>query len=122
MTDEKTLKEITDLASLNRYVKSSGLKMREAILRFYRELGEKSGYTVRENAPIIKNGINYGKIDLIWLEPNIAFITEFGNFEEIYKHLWKILEYSPNKAVLLMSSKSSCRAEDVDKVIENQAS
>jgi len=40
MTDEKTLKEITDLASLNRYVKSSGLKMREAILRFYRELGE----------------------------------------------------------------------------------
>ncbi len=110
--------EITDLNSLDRYVKTSGLKFREAILRYYKELGEKLGYSVRENASIIKNGVNYGKIDLIWLEPNIAFITEFGNLEEIYKHLWKILEYSPNQAVFLLSSKSSCKAEDADKIIE----
>ncbi len=115
------IKEITDLNSLDRYVSSSGLKFREAILRYYKELGEKLGYTVRENASIIKNGINHGKIDLIWLEPNITFTTEFGNQEEIYKHLWKVLEYSPKEAVFLLSSKSSCKAEEVDKIIEKSS-
>lgn len=118
MMEQKTLKEITDLNSLDRYVKSSGLKFCEAILRYYKELGEKLGYSVRENSSVIKNGVNYGKIDMIWLEPNITFTTEFGSPEEIYKHLWKILEYSPNESVFLLSSKSSCKAEDVDKIIE----
>ena len=119
--EQKILKEITDLNSLDRYAKSSGLKFREAILRYYKELGEKLGYTVRENASILKNGVNYGKIDMIWLEPNIVFINEFGNLEEIYKHLWKVLEYSPNEAVFLLSSKSSCKAEEVDKIVEKSS-
>jgi hypothetical protein len=119
--EQKTLKEITDLNSLDRYARSSGLKFREAILRYYKERGEKLGYNVRENASIIKNGVNYGKIDLVWLEPNIVFINEFGNLEEIYKHLWKVLEYSPKQAVFLLSSKSSCKAEEVDKIIEKSS-
>jgi hypothetical protein len=119
--EQKILKEVTDLNSLDRYLKSSGMKFREAILRYYKELGEKLGYTVRENASIIKNGVNYGKIDMIWLEPNIVFINEFGNLEEIYKHLWKVLEYMPNDAVFLLSSKSSCKAEDVDKIVEKSS-
>jgi hypothetical protein len=55
---------------------------------------------------------------MIWLEPNIAFAAEFGNLEEIYKHLWRILEYSPNMAVLILSSKSACKADEVMKIIE----
>jgi hypothetical protein len=119
--EPKILKEITDLNSLDRYAKSSGMKLRDSILRYYKELGEKLGYTVRENASIIKNGVNYGKVDMIWLEPNIVFINEFGGLEEIYKHLWKILEYSPNHAVFLLSSKSSCKAEEVDKIVEKSS-
>lgn len=119
--EPKILKEITDLNSLDRYAKNAGLKFRDAILRYYKERGESLGLTVRENATIIKNGVNYGRVDMIWLEPNIVFVNEFGNLEEIYRHLWKVLEYSPNYAVFLLSSKSSCKAEEVDKIVDRSA-
>jgi len=113
------IEELSDLQALDDHVrKSAGLKFREAILRYYRDLGESLGYTVRENASIIKNGVNFGRMDMIWLEPNVVFAAEFGNPEEIYKHLWKILEYSPAMAVLILSSKSACKADEVAKIIE----
>lgn len=112
------IEELTKFDELDDYVKNSDLKFREAIISYYKELGEKLGFTVRENSSVIQNGINFGKIDLIWIEPNITFTTEFGNFGDILKHLWRILEFSPKISVLILSSNSSCKAEDIVKIIE----
>jgi hypothetical protein len=110
--------DITDFSGLDKYVKNPSLKFREAIHQYYKEMGGRLGYTVRENPSVIVKGVNYGKMDMVWVEPKITFSIEFGNLDEIYKHLWKILEFSPNVAVLILSSKSACKAEDVVKIIE----
>lgn len=110
---------ISDFEALAEYVESSDLSYREAVIDFYRELGEKHKFTVRKDSSVIRYGVNLGKLDLIWLEPNITFTIEFGSFEEILKHLWRIIEFSPSLSVLLLSSKSGCRAADVSKLIKN---
>ena len=110
--------ELKKFEELEEHIKNSGLKYGEAILEYYKNLGEKLGFTVRENSSVIKNGVNSGRLDVIWLEPNIAFAAEFGRFEDILKHLWKLVEFSPSLAVLLLSSKSECRAEKVSELIE----
>ncbi|MBN2250488.1 MAG: hypothetical protein JW724_00250 [Candidatus Altiarchaeota archaeon] len=112
------IEELVDFKNLSDFLKSSDLKYREALMAYYKSLGESLGFTVRENASIIRNGVNFGRIDLIWLEPNVTFTAEFGDIDGIYKHLWRIIEFNPNMAVLLLSSKSSCKADDVTKIIE----
>ena len=115
------LAEIPDFESLEAYVHSSKLKFREAVISYYRKLGEEKGFTVRENASIIRSGVNFGKLELLWLEPNIIFATEFGNIEEIYRHIWKMLEYGPKHAILILSSKAGCKADEVAKIIEKSS-
>jgi len=85
--NEKMLEELSDLKKLDAFVKDSKLKYRDALIAYYKKLGLDAGFTVRENAPVIRNTLNLGRIDLAYLEPNIAFVFEFGNFEEIYRHL-----------------------------------
>ncbi|RLI91215.1 MAG: hypothetical protein DRO94_04480 [Candidatus Altiarchaeales archaeon] len=108
---------ISDFDKLDEYIRNSNLRYREAIINFYKELGEKLGFTVRESTSIIKHGVNFGKIDLIWVEPNITFTVEFGNFDNLLGHLFRILEFSPNLAVLVLSSNSSIRIENVSNLI-----
>jgi len=110
--------ELKNFEELEEHTKNSDLKYLEAILDYYKNLGEKLGFTVRENSSVIKNGVNSGRLDVIWLEPNIAFAAEFGKFDDILKHLWKLVEFSPSLAVLLLSSKSECKAEKVSELIE----
>ena len=110
---------LTNFEELEEYVKNSELGYKEAVIDYYKSLGEKHGFTVRKDSSVIQYGVNFGKMDLIWVEPNITFTIEFGNLEEILKHLWRILEFSPTLAVLLLSSKSGCKATDVVKLIKN---
>lgn len=110
---------IADFDKLAEYVEGSNLLYKEAVIEYYKNLGEKHNFTVRKNASVIVYGINLGKIDLIWLEPNITFTIEFSNMEDILKHLWRILEFSPSLSVLLLSSKAGCKASDVLKLIKN---
>jgi hypothetical protein len=110
---------IADFDKLAEHVESSDLPYKEAVIDFYRKLGEEQKFSVRKDPSVIKYGLNLGRIDLIWLEPNISFTIEFGGFDEVLKHLWRIVEYSPNLSVLLLSSKSGCRASDVSKLIKN---
>jgi len=111
--------KITDFAALEKSVKSvPDLKYKDAIIRHYKNLGESLGYTARDNFSVIKNTVNYGKLDLIWVEPNVVFAAEFGSLDDIYKHLWRIIELAPKTAVLVLSSKSACKAEEVVKIIE----
>jgi len=110
--------ELKNFEELEEHIGNSNLKYREAILDYYKKLGERMGFTVRENFSVIKNGVNSGKLDIIWIEPNITFITEFGKLDDILKHLWKLVEFSPSLAVLLLSSKSECKAEKVSELIE----
>lgn len=110
---------IADFEGLMTYVEGSELNYREAVLDFYKNLGEKHGFTVRKDSTVIRYGLNLGRMDLIWVEPNITFTIEFGSLDEILKHLWRVLEFSPSLAVLLLSSKSGCKAADVLKLIKN---
>ncbi|MEA3255143.1 MAG: hypothetical protein U9Q22_04860 [Candidatus Altiarchaeota archaeon] len=110
--------ELTDFQGLDEFIKNSELNYREALIDYYKTLGEGLGFTVRKNSSVIRNGINFGRIDLIWVEPNITFTVEFGNIEEILKHLWKIMEFSPQISVLILSSKSACKPGDAVKIIE----
>jgi len=112
------INELKKFQKLEEHVKNSKLKYRDAILEYYKNLGESLGFTVRGNSSVINHGINFGKLDVIWIEPNIAFVIEFGKFEDILKHLWRLVEFSPNIAVLILSSNSECRAEKVSSLIQ----
>ncbi len=110
--------DLKNLKGLREYIRNSNLRYREAILDYYKKLGERLGFTVRENSSVIKNGVNFGRLDIVWLEPNIAFAVEFGGFDEILKHLWRLVEFSPGIAVLVLSSRSECRANKVSELVE----
>lgn len=110
--------ELTDFEGLDEFISNSELKYREALISYYKILGEGLGFTIRENSSVIRNGINFGRIDLVWVEPNITFTVEFGNIEEVLKHLWRTMEFSPTISVLILSSKSACKPGDVVKIIE----
>jgi hypothetical protein len=113
------IETLTNFRELEEHVENSELNYREAVVDYYKTLGEKHGFTVRKDSTVIRYGVNLGRIDLIWIEPNITFTIEFGNLDEILKNLWCIIEFSPNLSVLLLSSKSGCKASDVVKLIQN---
>jgi hypothetical protein len=115
------IETLTNFNELDTHVKDSDLSYKEAVIDYYRFLGEKHGFTVRKDSSVIRYGVNLGKMDLIWLEPNISFTIEFGNLEEVLKHLWRVMEFSPNLAVLLLSSKSGCKATDVVRLMANSS-
>ena len=107
------------MKALSEHVKSCGLPFREAVIDYFKSLGEKLGFTTRASSTVIKYGVNFGKADLVWVEPNIIFFIEFGPLEDVLKHLWKTLEASPENAVFLLSSASQCKPEQVRKIVEN---
>ncbi|HIE33749.1 MAG TPA: hypothetical protein EYP86_01245 [Candidatus Altiarchaeales archaeon] len=115
---ERIISLLVDFEELDKHVRNSNINYREAIVDFYKSVGKKHGFTVRENTSVIRNGINFGKLDLVWLEPNIVFAIEFGNLDNLLAKVWRIVEFSPNMAVLILSSKSMIRIENVINLIE----
>ena len=113
------IKDIRDFEGLDRHIKSSKHGFRSAIIEYYAKLGKRLKYNVRENATVIRHGINLGKIDLIWIEPDVVFTLEFDSIDTILKNLWKIVEINPGLAVIVLSSKSNCKPSDVSKLIKN---
>ena len=113
------IKDIRDFEGLDMYIKSSKHGFRDAIIEYYAKLGGRLGYNVRENATVIRHGINLGKIDLIWVEPDVVFTLEFDSINNLLKNLWKIVEINPGLAVIVLSSKSNCKPSDVLKLIKN---
>jgi len=111
------IETVTRLTELEEHIKKSGLGFRDAILDYYKKLGETLGFEVRVNAPLIMHGVNLGNIDLMWVQPNVVFFCEFGAFDEVLKHLWKIAELQPELAVLVLSSNSRCKPEKVAELI-----
>jgi len=107
---------ITDLDGLRRFAKDSGLKFRDALIEYYRQVGEKQGFTVLKDSSVIKNAVNYGKVDLIWVEPNTVFCSEFGVLDDVYRHLWRIMVLKPSVAVLLLSGNSQCSPAKVKEI------
>ncbi|MBU0762294.1 MAG: hypothetical protein KKD39_04660 [Candidatus Altiarchaeota archaeon] len=106
-----------DVSELKKHMKDCKLPFKDAIIDYYRMLGERHGFTVLTNSTEIVNSLDYGKIDLVWVEPNIVFIAEFGLLEDIYRHLFKALVVKPSKACLLLSSKSKCSPEKVREIV-----
>ena len=111
--------KISDFQGLSKHVEESELPYREAIIDYYTILGEKLGFTARPSASMIMYGVNLGKIDLVWVEPDMTFTVEFGSLTEMIGHLVKISEKKPEKAVIITSSKSQCKPSDVKKIIVN---
>ena len=108
---------ISKFDEIREYTRKSKLSFRDAILKYYKELGEKQGFTVVENSSVIKNVVNYGKVDLVWIEPNTVFCIEFGVLEDIYRHLFKVVQMNPNMAVFILSSNSKCSPEKVREIL-----
>jgi hypothetical protein len=112
------LKELlSDFAGLKAYQKTSKLPFKESLLEYYKSVGEKQGFTVLKESSVVKNAHNFGKVDLVWVEPNIAFESEFGLLDDIYRHLWKIMVLSPRMAVLLLSGNSQCNPLKVKEIV-----
>lgn len=114
------LPELEDFSKLEDFLESSELNYRESILKYYKELGEKLGFTTRENFSVIKYTLNLGQLDLLWVEPKITFTLEFSSLENLLKELVKIVEFAPSLAVLILSSTSTnCKPHHVSKFITN---
>jgi len=110
---------LTNFKELKEDAKKHGsLSFREAIVKYYKQLGEKQGFTVVENSSVIKNAVNYGKVDLVWIEPNTVFCIEFGLLDDIYKHLFKLMQLRPSMAVLILSGNSKCSPEKVGEIVD----
>lgn len=112
-------REIENFQELENFLKESKLSYREAVLAYYKKLGETIGFTVKENPSIIKYMLNLGRIDLLWVEPKIIFVIEFSNLENLLGKLFKVAESSPSLAVLVLSSTSGCKPKDAKTLIEN---
>lgn len=113
------IKDIRDFEGLDRHIKCSQHGLIRAVIEYYSNLGKRQGYTVRENATVISHGVNLGKIDLVWIEPDIVFVLEFNSVDNFLKNLWKIVEMNPELVVIVLSSKSNCKPGDVVKLIKN---
>jgi hypothetical protein len=112
---------VSDVEGLMKHIKESELPFREAIIDYYSRLGESQGFTVTRNSSVIRNTVNYGRVDLIWVEPNIVFCLEFGVLDDVYKHLFKLIQLKPSLSVLLLSSNSQCKPGKVRDIISKTA-
>ena len=59
------IEKLTKFDELEDYTKNSNLNYRDAIISYYKTLGENLGFTVRGNPSVIKHGINFGRINMI---------------------------------------------------------
>lgn len=108
---------ITDFQGLKSHVKASRLKFHDAVIDYYRMVGEKQGFTALKDSTVIRKAHNFGKLDLVWAEPNIAFVSEFGLPDDIYRHLWRLMVYKPKVAVILLSGNSQCSPRKVKEIV-----
>jgi len=106
-----------DFESMKAFTKGSKLKFRDAILEYYRQVGEKQGFTVLKDSSVIAHAFNFGKVDLVWVEPNVVFTMEFGLLDDVYRHLWRIMTQKPAVAVLLLSGNSQCSPRKVKEIV-----
>ena len=109
---------LSDFGRLKECVKGSELKFKDAVIEYYKQLGEEQGFTVIRDSTVIKNAVNYGKVELVWVEPNTMFSCEFGVLDDIYRHLFRIMELKPSLAVLLLSGNSQCNPHKVKDIVE----
>jgi hypothetical protein len=110
-------KLVSDFVGLREFTRKSGMKFADALVEYYRQLGEKQGFTVSVGSSVIRNAHNFGKVDLVWVEPNVVFCHEFGVFDDIYRHLWRISALKPAVAVLILSANSQCSPQKVKELV-----
>ncbi len=111
--------ELENFSELEKFLEESELNYKEGILDYYKNLGQNLGFTSRENFSVIKYTLNLGKLDLLWVEPKVTFTLEFSSLENLLRELVKISEFSPELAVLILSSKSTgCKPQNVKKFLE----
>ena len=106
MKVRKVVEELVDFSGLESHIKESGRPFRESVLDYFRMLGERQGYVVRENSSVIEHGLTLGKIDLAWVDVNTIFFCEFAS-----------LENNPERVVFVLSSKAKASSKAVEKLI-----
>jgi hypothetical protein len=112
------MKELfSDFEAMKAHVKASKLRFRDALLDYFREVGERQGFTVLRDSSVIVNAFDFGKVDLAWVEPNVVFAMEFGVPDDIYRHLFRIMAMKPAIAVLLLSGNSQCNPRRVKELV-----
>ncbi|MFH0862960.1 MAG: hypothetical protein V1875_08030 [Candidatus Altiarchaeota archaeon] len=108
---------LSDFAGLKAHLKECKMPFRGALIEYYRTLGEKQGFTALKDSSVIRNAYNFGRVDLVWVEPNVAFEMEFGLLDDIFRHMWKLMVLSPRMAVLLVSGNSKCSPQKVKELV-----
>jgi len=108
---------ISDFKGLREFITGSGLKFNDALIVYYKSVGEKQGFTVVSDSSVIRGAYNFGKVDLVWVEPNVVFAREFGVLDDIFRHLWRIMLLKPAVAVLLLSGNSQCSPKKVREIV-----
>jgi|WetSurMetagenome_2_1015567.scaffolds.fasta_scaffold46782_3 hypothetical protein len=109
---------LTDFAALKGHVKGSGLKYHDALVDYFKVVGERQGFTVMKDSTVIRGAHGFGKFDLVWVEPNVIFQSEFGVLDDIFRHLWRIMAFKPAVAVLLLSGMSQCSPRKVKELVD----
>jgi len=109
---------LIDTTGLKAHVKASKLAYKDAVIDYFRLLGEKHGFTTLTNTPAIANATDYGRIDLVWVEPNIIFMSEFGIPEDPIQTPIQSHSPKPSKTVIILSSKSRCTPKKAKEIIE----
>ncbi|MFH1055266.1 MAG: hypothetical protein V1744_04130 [Candidatus Altiarchaeota archaeon] len=108
---------LSDFNGMKEFMKGSRLKLKEGLMEYYRQIGEKHGFTVLKDSSVIKDAFDFGKVDLVWVEPNVIFTCEFGLLDDIYRHLWRIMVLRPAVAALLLSGNSQCNPKKVKEIV-----
>jgi hypothetical protein len=108
---------LTDFHGLKKFIKESDLKFKDALVEYYRRVGEEQGFTILKDSSVIKNAVNYGRVDLVWVESNTVFCSEFSLPDDIYRHLFRIMVLKPSIAVLLLSGASQLSPQRVKQIV-----
>jgi hypothetical protein len=112
------MKELfTDFSAMKEFAKKGGLRFQDALIEYFRQVGEKQGFTVSKDSSVIANAHDFGKMPLVWVEPNVVFCHEFGLLDDVYRHLWRILVLQPAVAVLILSGNSQCSPQKVKDIV-----
>lgn len=111
--------ELPDFAGMTEFIKESRLPYKEAVVEYIAKQGESRNFTVRKYSSVVKHGVNLGKVDVAWLEPNTHFHCEFAKLEDALTGIVQSLEAGAEKIVLVLSSKGAVKPAHVKTLLED---
>jgi len=111
--------DLPDFSGLSEFIRESRLPYKDAVVEYIAKQGESRDFTVRKYSSVVKYGVNLGKVDVAWLEPNTHFHCEFAKVEDALTGIVQSLEAGAEKVVLVLSSKGAVKPAHVKALLED---